>query len=67
MGKCPSCKALLSSVTITDVEVRATGTSWRGLTYNCPMCQTILSVGIDPVALKTDTINGVVAALKKMQ
>jgi hypothetical protein len=71
MGKCPSCKAALSYVNIADVDVRATRNSWHGISYNCPLCLTILSVGIDPVALKADTITGAVAGvidfLKKTQ
>lgn len=37
---------------------------WNCVTYNCPLCFTVLSVGIDPVALKSDTITGVVEALR---
>ena len=29
---------------------------WKGITYLCPKCQTVLGVGIDPVALKTDMV-----------
>lgn len=39
--------------------------AWNYVTYNCPFCFTVLSVGIDPVALKSDTIDGVVEALRK--
>ena len=65
MGNCPKCEKSLSSVTIEDVNVVVgLQTKWRGISYLCPYCKTILSVGIDPVALKTDTIAGVVKALR---
>ena len=40
--------------------------SFNGVVYSCPniSCQIVLSVGIDPVALKADTIDGVVKALR---
>lgn len=38
---------------------------WRCDSYCCPYCNTILGVQIDPVALKTDTINELFAALRR--
>jgi hypothetical protein len=66
-GKCPKCEKLVGRVTIDNITAKAFlgRGEWKAVAYLCPMCQTILSVGIDPVALKTDTIEGVVAALRK--
>ena len=65
MGNCPKCEKALNSVTIEDVNfVVDFETKWRGISYLCPYCKTILSVGIDPIALKTDTISDVVKALR---
>ena len=55
MSKCPKCEKLVSSVTLNDVTI---GT-WRGVSYSCPFCFSVLSIAIDPVALKSDTISGV--------
>jgi hypothetical protein len=64
-GKCPKCDKTVSSVTIEDIDVKVNLTSkWRGISYLCGSCKTVLGVGIDPVALKSDTIKGVVLALK---
>jgi hypothetical protein len=65
MANCPKCERPVTHVTIEDVEAKAVGgsPSWRGISYSCPWCRTILSVGIDPVALKTDTISGTVAGV----
>ena len=38
---------------------------WRCVSYCCPYCNTVLGVQIDPVALKADTINELVAALRR--
>ncbi|GAB2181476.1 hypothetical protein DLREEDagrD3_16990 [Denitratisoma sp. agr-D3] len=63
-GKCPKCEKIISSVTIEDVDVVVGMQSkWRGISYLCPYCKTVLSVGIDPIALKTETVNGLLKAL----
>ena len=67
-GKCPGCgKVPGFGVNLQTMNINGQdGSKWLGVAYVCPnlQCQTILSVGIDPVALKTDTIDGVVNALK---
>ena len=65
-GKCPKCNASVMSVNLKEIKVNAgNGTSWIGVSYQCSLCNTVLSVGIDPVALKTDTIKGVLKGLGK--
>jgi hypothetical protein len=68
-GKCPACgkvPAFGVNLQAVDIKQGIGGNSWHGVLYVCPnvQCQTILGVGLDPVALKTDTINGVVKALQ---
>jgi hypothetical protein len=41
------------------------GQQWRTVKYCCPHCQVILSVQIDPVALKTDIVESILAAFGK--
>ncbi len=59
-GKCPNaeCAKVVSQVTIASVQCREVlgRVAWRGVSYACPFCNTILSVQIDPVALKTDIV-----------
>jgi hypothetical protein len=62
-GKCPHCGGIVMTVNLTEVTVSATGQKWVGVSYQCPLCNAILSVGIDPVALKTDLRNEILAAL----
>jgi hypothetical protein len=65
-GKCPKCDALVRQVNLQEITVNAGhGLSWIGVSYQCSLCNTVLSVGIDPVALKTDTIKGVLKGLGK--
>ena len=57
-GKCPKCEKVLTSVKIEKIDVALNLQSkWLGVSYVCPHCSTILSVGIDPIALKTDLVN----------
>lgn len=55
-GKCPN-------IEISQQQIG--GRSWHGVSYVCPHCATMLGVGIDPVALKRDTVTEVVKELKK--
>jgi hypothetical protein len=38
------------------------GGSWKAISYQCPHCETVLSVEIDPIAVKAD----IVAEIAKM-
>jgi hypothetical protein len=66
MALCPHCQRQISVlnieiVTLSDEKMA----SWRGVTYSCPECNTVLSAGFDPVALERDLVNAVVAGLRK--
>ncbi len=64
-GKCPKCESTITNVKIEGVDVYVSmNKRWRGVSYICPSCNSVLSVQIDPVALKTDIINGVVKKIK---
>ena len=57
MAKCPHCNEPVLRVNLDKVESSAlSGGSWNTILYSCPHCQKVLSVQIDPVALKTDII-----------
>ncbi len=60
-GKCPKCEKILTNVRIADVDCKTGigGRSWRGISYSCPFCSTIISIQIDPIAIKTDTVNAI--------
>jgi hypothetical protein len=64
-GKCPKCGNLVASVTLNEVSVNTIGMIWRGVTYSCQSCNSVLSVGIDPVSLKSDLVDEIAALLHK--
>ena len=65
-GKCPKCKKTIAKVSIEDVVIYVgTQARWRGLNYLCQDCKAVLSVGIDPIALKADIVAELLAKLQK--
>ena len=65
-GKCPHCQNLITQVNVENIEI-ATGlaTSYKGVSYSCPTCSSVLSVEIDPVALKADIVSDLLKALRR--
>ena len=49
---------------LREITVNAIGVTWVGVSYACPSCNSIVSVGIDPVALKADLIDEIVERLR---
>lgn len=65
VAKCPSCKKSLVSANAREMTIRTlSGGALNGISYSCPSCRTILSVGVDPYALMTDTVTEIVKKLK---
>ena len=54
---------MLGSATLGDVAIG----KWRGVSYSCPFCFAILSVAIDPVALKADIVAEMEKSLKPLR
>lgn len=58
LGKCPKCEKSLSYVNCGSVDVKVPlGKTWKGISYTCPYCHTMISTQIDPIAIKTDIVN----------
>lgn len=54
-GKCPKCDEFVNRLDVTKPDVIAqNGKTLHGVAFLCPHCQTILSAGMDPVALAHD-------------
>jgi hypothetical protein len=65
LGKCPECQHTVSRVIVEAIQVDAgSKRKFKGVSYLCPSCLTVLGAGIDPVALKSDTISGVAKKLR---
>lgn len=56
-GMCPHCKAPVSLVSIKDIQAQALlGATWKAVAYCCQACQAIISIQIDPIAIRTEII-----------
>ena len=56
-GKCPKCDQFMNHVNLEYIDVNvALKSQWKGVSYLCPYCSCILSVGIDPIAIKADIV-----------
>ena len=64
VGKCHKCEKTVSSVKVEDVDVVVGFTPrWRGVSFLCPHCSSVLGVGIDPIALKTDIVSEILRGM----
>ena len=63
MGKCPGCATSIASVNFEPISVRGGPLTWEAVAYLCPECHTIISMGMDPVAVKTETISEILETL----
>jgi len=63
VGKCPKCGAILSSVTVEALSVKAGRRSRKGVSYVCPSCHVVLGVEIDPIVLRATTVRAITAKI----
>ncbi len=56
--KCPHCDKAITRVTMKplDGQVPFETTKWKCVAYGCPLCQKAISVQIDPLAIKEETV-----------
>lgn len=66
MAKCPKCDGEITYTTYKGVEARQSfgRNKLNALAHCCPHCQSVLSVEIDPIAVKTDLVNTLLRALQ---
>ena len=64
-GKCPACGKVVHELSIDSITAsEGIGQAkWKAATFSCQHCKTILGAGLDPLALKTDTIDEILQAL----
>ena len=62
-GKCPSCGKIPSHANIDNLKLTGGGMEYVGVAYLCPLCNAILSVSMDQVALNADVVQRVLKAL----
>jgi hypothetical protein len=67
MVTCPKCDKVLTYVTFKAMETREAFTSrnaYHAVAHMCPHCQSVLSVEIDPISLKSELVKAVLKALE---
>jgi hypothetical protein len=63
-GKCLRCNKVISSVKAGHVVIDVSGgTARNGLAYSCPNCDTLISIEMDPIAVKHDIVRDVKKAI----
>lgn len=57
-GKCPKCDAVIDKVIVEDISLNdEQQPRWRGFSYCCSACKTVLGVQMNPLALNFDLIS----------
>lgn len=66
-GKCPKCEKVVTQAIFEAIDVRESfgTTTWKGVSYKCPSCSSVLGIQIDPIAVKTDILSGVKKLLSR--
>ena len=65
-GKCPKCDHAISHAKTEAIDLRVSpNEGYKGVSYCCPSCHCVLGVELDPVALKADIVDSIVARLRK--
>jgi uncharacterized protein with PIN domain len=62
-GKCPKCESTIGHVKIESVELKIGRNAYKGITYLCPSCNSVLSASMDQLALTVDIANEVARRL----
>jgi hypothetical protein len=68
-GRCPKCAEPLSVAHMEGIKVaEVTGITWKGVSFHCPHCDTVLGVGVDLLAAYeklSTSVDGAFAALTR--
>ena len=67
-GKCPKCEKKVSRVKIEHVDIIVgVRKAYRGVSYLCGSCNTVLSTSLDPNSMQKDTVKDILKGLRKMR
>lgn len=66
-GICPHCKEKIANVKVQDIDMKYDPmVQWRGYSYQCPSCKSVLGVQMNPITLDEGLKNDILKELKKM-
>ena len=58
LNKCPKCDTAVAKVNAEPVEIVFSRTDrYRGFSYACPNCYSVLSIEMNPLTLKDDILS----------
>lgn len=64
MAKCPHCNKQMSSIDGQAIAIKVK-TEFNGIAYCCPNCDAVLSVMIDQMAVKNDTVSDIMRRMER--
>jgi phage FluMu protein Com len=65
-GKCPHCAKVIASTSVETVDLKAgANVSYKGVSYLCPHCRSVLSVTMDQIAMNVDLVSRLLKTLGK--
>lgn len=66
LGKCAKCGETFARVRVEDIDIYV-GEERRfgGISYFCMECNAVISVSLDPIVLKGETVGEILQALGK--
>jgi hypothetical protein len=63
-GKCPHCETTISYAKGEPIDIKVgKSEAYKGVSYLCPSCRSVLSVSMDPLALNQNLVNRLMKAL----
>lgn len=65
MAKCPQCKHLTKTFILEPVIIKDRRHKWDGVSYNCPLCGCVVTVTIDPFAMRDEIVSTILEAVRK--
>lgn len=62
-GKCPKCARLVEQVEVDEVDLRLGQWRYRGWSYYCAECKTVLGIEFKPTTLRDEIVRKTVSDL----
>lgn len=65
-GKCPSCDRMMASLYIqpVDLKVPFSTSTYKGVSYQCPSCRTVVGAGVDFQAQTNEIVTRLMKELR---